>query len=176
MDNVDESFQADIGFYIVERIQARRTNTGEQMNTENQHEQALVEQANKGSKMIWVTFRKEGLHKYPAALDDPKLATGDNYDVSFLGYVHRHIFHFKVAIEVTHDDRDIEFIQFKRWMENMYADGTMKLDYKSCEMMSDDLYIAITKKYPGRKIEIDVSEDGENGSHAVYERPVMGGI
>ena len=47
--------------------------------------------------MIWVTFRKEGLHKYPAALDDPKLATGDEYDVSFLGYVHRHIFHFKVC-------------------------------------------------------------------------------
>ena len=52
----------------------------------------------------------------------------------------------------------------------MYSEGTLKLDYKSCEMMSDDLYVAITKKYPGRKIEIDVSEDGENGSHAVYER------
>ena len=38
-------------------------------------EQALKEQAAKGSKMIWVTFRKEGIHKYPAALDDPKLAT-----------------------------------------------------------------------------------------------------
>ena len=55
-------------------------------------EQALKEQAAKGSKMIWVTFRKEGIHKYPAALDDPKLATGDKYDVSFLGYPHRHIF------------------------------------------------------------------------------------
>ena len=91
----------------------------------------MAEQANKASKMIWVTFRKEGLHKYPAALDDPKLATGDWDDVSFLGYVHRHIFHFKVAIEVFHDDRDIEFIQFKRWMEKMYAEGTMKLDFKS---------------------------------------------
>ena len=50
-------------------------------------------------RMIWVTFRKEGIHKYPAALDDPKLATGDEYDVSFLGYPHRHIFHFKVGIE-----------------------------------------------------------------------------
>ena len=57
---------------------------------------------------IWVTFRKEGIHKYPAALTDPKLATGDEYDVSFLGYPHRHIFHFKVWIEVFHDDRDIE--------------------------------------------------------------------
>ena len=143
---------------------------------EQQHDQALKEKAGKAAKMIWVTFQKEGMHKYPAALDDPKLATDDQYDVSFLGYPHRHIFHFKVAIEVFHDDRDIEFIQFKRWMEKMYAEGTMKLDFKSCEMMSDDLYMAITKKYPGRKIEIDVSEDGENGSHAVYEVPVMGGI
>ena len=48
-------------------------------------------------KLIWVTFKKEGIHKYPAALDDPNLATGDEYDVSFLGYPHRHIFHFKVS-------------------------------------------------------------------------------
>ena len=52
----------------------------------------------------------------------------------------------------------------------MYADGTMKLDFKSCEMISDDLYVAIAKRYPGSKIEIDVSEDGAHGSHAVYER------
>ena len=53
------------------------------MDTEQQRDTALVEQAKKGSKMIWVTFRKEGIHKYPAALEDPKLATGDEYDVSF---------------------------------------------------------------------------------------------
>ena len=133
-------------------------------------------QLNKAQRSIWVTFSKEGVHCYPAALEDPKLATGGWDDVSFLGHPHRHIFHFRVRIEVFHNDRDIEFIQFKRWMENMYADGTMKLDYKSCEMISDDLYVAISKRYPGRKIEIDVSEDGENGSHAVYEKPVMGGI
>ena len=137
---------------------------------EAQRDQALREQAGKAGKLIWVTFRKEGIHKFPAALDDPKLKTGDEYDVSFLGYPHRHIFHFKVAIQVFHDDRDIEFIQFKRWLENMYSEGTLKLDYKSCEMISDDLFVAIAKRYPGRKIEIDVSEDGENGSHAVYER------
>ncbi len=130
----------------------------------------IIESSLASNRMIWVRFQKEGIHCYPAALDDPTLATGDEYDVSFLGHPHRHTFHFKVWIEVMHDDRDIEFIQFKRWMENIYADGTMKLDFKSCEMMSDDLYVAITKRYPGRNIEIDVSEDGENGSHAVYER------
>lgn len=140
------------------------------MDIEHQHQQALIERAKQGSKMIWVTFRKEGIHKYPAALTDPKLATGDEYDVSFLGYPHRHIFHFRVAIEVFHDDRDIEFIQFKRWMEKLYAEKTLQLDFKSCEMMSDDLYVEIAKRYPGRTVEIEVSEDGENGSKAKYER------
>ena len=119
-------------------------------------------------RMIWVTFRKEGIHKYPAALEDPKLKTGDWDDVSFLGYPHRHIFHFKVGIAVTHNDRDIEFIQFKRWMEKLYNEGTLDLDYKSCEMMSDDLYNQITEKYPGREVHIDISEDGENGAHIEY--------
>ena len=131
----------------------------------------VKEEANmktKAKRMIWVTFQKEGIHKYPAALDDPKLATGDEYDVSFLGYPHRHIFHFKVGITVTHNDRDIEFIQFKRWMEKLYAEKTLELDYKSCEMMADDLYDKVTEKYPNREVHIDISEDGENGAHIEY--------
>ena len=124
----------------------------------------------KAKRMIWVTFRKEGIHKYPAALEDPDLATGDEYDVSFLGYPHRHIFHFKVRIQVTHNDRDIEFIQFKRWLEKLY-EGTLQLDYKSCEMIADDLYEAISAKYPGRFVEIDVAEDGENGCTIFYPQP-----
>jgi hypothetical protein len=128
----------------------------------------IIKQDIRPNKMIWVTFRKEGMHKYPAALTDPALATGDEYDVSFLGYPHRHIFHFKVWIGVTHDDRDIEFIQFKRWLENLYKEGTLQLDYKSCEMMSGDLYDTISAKYPGREVWIEVSEDGENGSFIKY--------
>ena len=88
----------------------------------------------------------------------------------FLGYPHRHIFHFKVGIEVFHDDRDIEFIQFKRWLEKLYSDKTLQLNFKSCEMISDDLYAEIIKRYPNRDVEIEVSEDGENGSHAYYHK------
>ena len=120
-------------------------------------------------KYIWVTFRKEGIHKYPAALEDPKLKTGDEYDVSFLGYPHRHIFHFKVWIDVFHNDRDIEFIQFKRWLEKLYSEKTLELDYKSCEMMSDDLFDKIQERYPERSVWIEVSEDGENGSFIKYD-------
>jgi len=128
----------------------------------------IIRQDTRPNKMIWVTLQKEGIHKYPAALTDPNLATGDEYDVSFLGYPHRHTFHFKVWISVTHDDRDIEFIQFKRWLENLYKEGTLQLDYKSCEMMSGDLYDSISNKYPNREVWIEVSEDGENGSFIKY--------
>jgi hypothetical protein len=117
-------------------------------------------------RMIWVRFEKEGIHKYPAALEDPQLA-----DVSFLGYPHRHIFHFRVSISVFHNDRDIEFIQFKRWLENLYSDSTLELNYKSCEMIADDLYIQINSRYPGRHVIISVSEDDENGCEIVYRDP-----
>lgn len=120
-------------------------------------------------RKIWVTFRKEGIHKYPAAASDPGLATGDEYDVSFLGVPHRHIFHFRIWIDVFHNDRDIEFIQFKRWLENLYSGGTLELNFKSCEMISDDLYLQISTKYPGRSVWIEVAEDGENGALIKYE-------
>ena len=139
-----------------------------------QHTQALAEKRqrikDKAVRTIFVRFQKEGIHKYPAAATDPNLATGDEYDVSFLATPHRHIFHFEVSIEVFHNDRDIEFIQFKRWLENQYSQGILALDYKSCEMISDDLYEVIATRYPNRDIIITVSEDNENGATIHYNK------
>lgn len=130
----------------------------------NQEARETIERIKEAAqRTIFVTFQKEGIHCYPAAATDPMLATGDAYDVSFLGSPHRHIFHFRVGIDVFHNDRDIEFIQFKRWLENLYKDAILALDYKSCEMIADDLYIQIAGRYPGRNVTIEVSEDGENG-------------
>jgi hypothetical protein len=125
---------------------------------------------NQAQRQIWVTFRQEGIHCYPAALTDPLLATGDKYDVSFLGYPHRHIFHFRVSIDVWHNDRDIEFIQFKRFLEALYSgeSNCLRLDYKSCEMIADELYVQIANRYPDRNVIIEVSEDGENGCSITY--------
>jgi hypothetical protein len=146
---------------------------------DQQRQQALIEQANrimeKAERKIWTTFRKEGIHKYPAAATDPNLCTAGEYDVSFLASPHRHIFHFRVWIDVFHNDRDIEFIQFKRWLENLYSSNNnnsssvLELDWKSCEMIADDLYIQIAGRYPDRAVWIDVSEDGENGCTIKYE-------
>ena len=131
-------------------------------------------EVNKQERSIWVTFRKEGVHMYPGADSDPKLATGDWDDVSFLGVPHRHIFHFRVRIEVFHDDRDIEFIQFKRWLERLYSNSAegevLVLDHRSCEMIADELYEKISTKYPSRFVEIEVSEDGENGCQIYYPK------
>jgi hypothetical protein len=141
----------------------------------NQRDQALTEQRERimhqAERKIWVTFRKEGIHKYPAAATDPSLATGDEYDVSFLASPHRHIFHFRVWIDVFHNDRDVEFIQFKRWLEKLYHSdqSVLSLDYKSCEMIADDLYLQIATKYPDRAVWIEVAEDGENGALIKYE-------
>ena len=125
-------------------------------------------------RQIWVTFRKEGIHRYPAAATDPALCTAGEYDVAFLASPHRHIFHFRVSIDVFHNDRDIEFIQFKRWLENLYSGNNnsngavLELDWKSCEMIADDLYLQIAARYPNRAVTIEVSEDGENGCSINY--------
>ena len=110
------------------------------------------------TKKIFVTFQKEGIHKYP---DAPA-------GVEFLQYPHRHMFHFRVEIQVFHDDREIEFILFKRELEKLYADEILELDYNSCEMIAEDLSAYIYKKYPGRNFNIIISEDGENGAICEY--------
>ena len=82
--------------------------------------------------------------------------------MKYLEYPHRHMFHFKVQIEVYNDDRDIEFFIFKRWLEGLYADDTLQLDYKSCEMIARELYEQFDLEY------CSVFEDNENGAE-IYE-------
>ena len=133
----------------------------------NQEQRTTVDRVMEhAQRQIWITWQREGIHKYPAALTDPALA-----DVQFLGYPHRHIFHFRVWIDVFHNDRDLEFIQFKRWCESLYNsdNSVLSLDHKSCEMIADDLYIQIAQRYPGRVVHIEVAEDGENGALIKYE-------
>lgn len=110
-------------------------------------------------RMIWVTFNREGIHQFHDAPDG----------VEHLKHPHRHIFHFKVYIEVKHDDREIEFILFKRELEGLYREEVLQLEHRSCEMIADELHAHLSKKYPDREIWIDVSEDNENGVLVRYE-------
>jgi len=108
-------------------------------------------------RFIKVKTSFEGIHKYPKA---PK-------EVDFLRNPHRHTFFVTVKIEVFNDDRDIEFIIFKRFINSLLKEKN--LDYKSCEMISDELFKEIIKKYPERDVEIEISEDNENSSVSYYE-------
>lgn len=119
-------------------------------------------------RSIEVRFVKEGVHRYPAAETDPKLATGGWDDVSFLAHPHMHYFHFAVHLEVQHNDRDVEFIQFSRWLQRQYERGTLHVDHKSCEMLAEDLINIIAEKHPGRWIKVSVFEDNINGAHVEY--------
>lgn len=145
------------------------------MNAEEQHENYLKEQIanvrNAASRMVWVTFAFEGIHKYPAAADTE--GKGD-MDVSFLQYPHRHMFHFKVWIEIFHNDREIEFIQFKRFCEKQFklneTSDAIQLNNNSVEMLADQLYMKIASAFPKRDIWIEVSEDEENGTLIKYNQ------
>ena len=110
-------------------------------------------------KYIWVTFQIEGIHCYPEALKNDELA-----DVSFLGHPHRHIFHFTVKVEVKGSNREIEFIQFKRWLEKLYIDDILQMDHKSCEMIAEDVLHEVVREYGVNFVEVTVSEDNENGA------------
>lgn len=109
-------------------------------------------------KFIWVTFQREGIHCYPDAPEG----------VEFLKHPHRHIFHFRVEISVYHNDREIEFILFKRELESLYNQSVLGLGGKSCEMIAEDLGTYLTDKYRNRRWRIEVSEDGENGCRIEY--------
>ena len=112
---------------------------------------------------IWVTFQKKGLHRYPAARFESNLKP-----VEYLANEHRHLFKFKVGIEVFHDNRDIEFHLFLNWLESLYNEKTIELDHKSCEMIADELAEKIQAEFPGRDLKVEVSEDGECGVDMFY--------
>jgi hypothetical protein len=99
---------------------------------------------------IFCQTRFEGFHNWPNA---PK-------EVDFLAVNHRHEFHVKAWKNVTHEDRQTEFILFKRFVENNIKQvlHTNDVGHWSCETWARviaELSLADT---------VEVSEDGENGA------------
>ena len=104
--------------------------------------------------VVWVTTQFEAFHRWKNAPND----------VSFLRDYHRHIFHVKVGVEVSHGDREIEFFQFKRKVERRVECVWKGKKFDgSCEMIAEDL-----RAYLGASF-VTVSEDGENGATVTTE-------
>lgn len=136
-----------------------------------------MENSNISSVERWVQchFMKRGIHAYPEAATNPKLATLDEYDVSYLAHPHAHDFWFSVKIQVWEADRDIEFIQLRLWLENLYGDDVLSCGRKSVETLAEELIQKISCKYPGRTIEVGVFEDSLHGNGGIVKyTPISG--
>lgn len=116
-----------------------------------------------GRKFIYVTFQRKGFHYYPGAPEQ----------VKYLELKHRHLFKFKVTIQVFHEEREIEFHMFQDFLEGQYNAGLLELDGKSCETIANDLARRIQDIYGPRApndryLQVEVSEDGECGAICEY--------
>ena len=111
-------------------------------------------------QFVWIRTEKEFIHNYPTPPEG----------VEFLQHPHSHIFKFKIYIEVFDNDREIEFILFKRFIDNMLMSLPTDLENTSCESLADALNDEISLAYPNRDIKISVSEDNNYGCLKEYYR------
>jgi len=108
---------------------------------------------------VYCTLQMEGIHHWPGCPFE---------EVAYLRNLHRHVFHIKAHMIVTHSDRDVEFIMLKNqiadYLVETYADHTatnttiLQFGAMSCEMIARDLIEALSLS------RCEVSEDGENGA------------
>lgn len=107
------------------------------------------------SMQVFVTTEFEGFHHWPEAPEQ----------VRFLRNVHRHLFKVAVFVDVSHDDRHVEFILLKRTLEDLIAE-TNAGDTKtwSCEQWARWIATRLPIVAGVDVVQVEVSEDGENGA------------
>lgn len=105
----------------------------------------------------WVTINTqfEGFHHWG---DAPDL-------VAFLRNSHRHIFYVKVYMTVEDEDRDIEIILAKRYIDKKLSAMKNMIDTEgwSCERIARELAEDLLASYDSSEIQVQVLEDNENG-------------
>ena len=90
-------------------------------------------------------------------------------EVKFLQNEHHHDFTIRVSCEVTHDDRDIEFIMLrlvlKRFIWEQYANENpvdyflVRFGLRSCEIISNEIREHLINTYGDKNWKVNVSED-----------------
>jgi hypothetical protein len=101
---------------------------------------------------VFVTSEFVALHRWPDAADP----------VEFLKHPHRHLFKVRLVVEVTHDNRDVEFLTLKDELINFTYPGRFPIE-ASCETMAKTILVVFTEHGYSVK-SCEVSEDGENGA------------
>lgn len=113
------------------------------------------------SRTVTVRTQLEALHHWP---DIPK-----GHPSQYLKYPHRHNFHIELKFAVSHNNRDLEFIEVKHQIDNFLQrnserdliSGIIDFGSKSCEMLCEDL---LEQFIHLGAVEASVFEDGELGS------------
>lgn len=120
-------------------------------------------------KQIKIRFEVPGLHSWGTMKEDLKDTPNEELldEVGYLQYPHRHTFKFEVIFDVSHGNRDLEFIHMRNKTHSMIHNyfwhpdkGTYDFRENSCEMIAEWLLQRLkTEGYP--VTEVSVSEDGE---------------
>ena len=106
-------------------------------------------------KEVYCTLQFEAVHSWPDCPIE---------EVKYLRDPHRHTFNIKAHVIVTHNDRDIEFIELKhkiaKYLKEKYPSdvGCPDIGATSCEMLAQELI----KEFDLSRCE--VNEDNENGA------------
>ena len=104
---------------------------------------------------VWVKTSFTGFHRWKDA----------SAEVAYLRDWHRHVFHVRVMVEVTHDNRDVEFHLLKgkvdQYLKEDYADQHFEA---SCEQIAVNLLDRFNAAL------VEVSEDGENGATVIRRK------
>ena len=104
---------------------------------------------------IIVKLQHEALHNWPGVVE----ALPHSPEIHFLKYPHRHLFHITLEKTVSHSDRDVEIILFKRevlaFLQNTFNGD---FEYRSCEMIAQLLLAQFDC------VSVEVLEDNENGA------------
>ena len=112
---------------------------------------------------VVITTRFEALHHWPTI---PK-----EHPSHYLQHPHRHEFYIKMWCEVGHDDREIEFIDYRSKINEFLASyftvdpqsGLFDIGARSCEMLAKSILREFTEATA-----VEVLEDGDMGA-IVYE-------
>lgn len=107
---------------------------------------------------VTATFTAPGIHNWIAAPTSR----------SYLAHEHRHLFCFNATVEVTHDDRQVEYHDLRdhilKWATDTYPlmrGDTFLFGGNSCEHLARSLWNYLGSKLGLPIHEVQVSEDGE---------------
>jgi len=114
---------------------------------------------------VVATFRFAGIHRWASQPDSAPRR--------YLAAAHRHLFHAEVAVEVSHDDRDVEILALReaaldaiRRTFPTLPTGEFNLGESSCESLCKVIASSVTA-FVKRPALVKVFEDGENGANLV---------